>query len=59
MREVHLLEDGDAIALPAPMLAVAHSPTPSIVRIAAWPNGDGKKRWLRVIHGAGEHERAR
>ena len=33
---------------PTPMLAVAHSPTPSSVRIAASSNGDGKERAGRV-----------
>jgi hypothetical protein len=40
------------ILLPSPRPAevVAHSPTPSIVRIAAWAKGDGKKAeaaWLK------------
>ena len=31
-----------ALPRPTPIVAVAHSPTPSIVRIAASSNGDGK-----------------
>ena len=33
----------DAVAAAEPKLAVAHSPTPSSVRIAASSKGDGKK----------------
>jgi hypothetical protein len=37
------------LSAPTPMLLVAHSPTPSNVRIAADSNGEGKKAlaaWL-------------
>ena len=42
MREPHLVRRADLVAAADAEAAVAHSPTPSSVRIAASSNGDGK-----------------
>ena len=49
---------------PTPRLAVAHSPTPSIVRMAAFSNGEGKNAlaawdsWCSVKTTGPSHPRA-
>jgi hypothetical protein len=41
VREADLLQQAQRLPSPTPTEVVAHSPTPSIVRIAASSNGDG------------------